>query len=48
MNSTKSINDKYLQAQSLASDRLIMSEWACKVAEVYLDLLVAQQNTQKS
>lgn len=38
---TTTINDKYLHALSLTSDWLTVSEWACKVAEVYPDLLVA-------
>lgn len=38
---TTTINDKYLHALSLTSDWLTVSEWACKVTEVYPDLLVA-------
>lgn len=38
---TTTINDKYLHALSLTSDWLTVSEWACKVVEVYPDLLVA-------
>lgn len=38
---TTTINDKYLHALSLTTDWLTVSEWACKVAEVYPDLLVA-------
>jgi hypothetical protein len=41
MNTQLSINEKYLHALSLTSDWLTVSEWACKVAEVYPDLLVA-------
>ena len=41
MNAQLSINDKYLQALSQTTDWLTVSEWACKVAEVYPDLLVA-------
>ena len=36
-----SINDKYLEALRQTTDWLTVSEWACKVAEVYPDLLVA-------
>lgn len=41
MSTQLSINEKYLHALSLTSDWLTVSEWACKVAEVYPDLLVA-------
>lgn len=41
MNTQLSINEKYLHALSLTSDWLTVSEWACKVAEVYPDLLIA-------
>lgn len=41
MNAQLSINEKYLHTLSLTSDWLTVSEWACKVAEVYPDLLVA-------
>jgi hypothetical protein len=41
MQSPLSINDKYLEALRQTTDWLTVSEWACKVAEVYPDLLVA-------
>lgn len=41
MTNIPSINEKYLHALSLTSDWRTVSEWACKVAEVYPDLLVA-------
>ena len=41
MNTQLSINEKYLHALSLTSDWLTVSDWACKVAEVYPDLLAA-------
>ncbi len=41
MASQTSINEKYLDALSQTSEWLTVSEWACKVADVYPDLLVA-------
>ncbi len=41
MQSPLSINDKYLEALRQTTDWLTVSEWACKVAEVYPDLLIA-------
>ena len=41
MTSQTSINEKYLDALSQTSEWLTVSEWACKVADVYPDLLVA-------
>jgi len=41
MQSPLSINDKYLEALRQTTDWITVSEWACKVAEVYPDLLVA-------
>lgn len=41
MTNILSINEKYLHALSLTSAWLTVSEWACKVAEVYPDLLIA-------
>lgn len=44
MNSTKSINEKYLHALSLTNDWLTVSEWAMKVADTYPELL---ENAEK-
>lgn len=51
MNSTKSINEKYLHALSLTNDWLTVSEWAMRVADTYPDLLAnadAQAAKQKN
>lgn len=47
MSDVQSKGDKYLQALSLTNDWLTVSEWACKVADVYPELL-AEADEQAS